>query len=162
MKKIILIAIICFLIPCFVFAQGLDIDSTIEGTLWRGELKGVMLTVERNLVEIEENTEDWLLGFSAGSMYMCTFTGYDTCSPSLTQYRHSVIIPAIGLVAVLDRNCGRLCRERIVAIMMPSGVGYMARDIIYIGIWGGIIPLLISNAQGLLIRESDNWTPTDE
>jgi hypothetical protein len=158
MKKIILITFIGFSIPYFVFAQGIDIMSTIEGTLWRGELTGVMVTAEPNLV-IQKNTEDWMLGFGADSMYMCAFTGSDTCTLSLTQYAHSVIIPSIGLVVTLDRNCGRLCRERMIAMMMPWGVGYMTRDIIYVGIWGGVVPLLISNAHGLLIRESDNWTP---
>ena len=163
MKKIIIITIICFLIPCFVFAQGPDIISSIEGTLWRGQLTRVY--VSSVFPCIETVPRNWKLGFSDGMMYMCFSSSGSTCTPQvLSAGIISIIMPEIGVAIYQEVHPPRVANPgsylRFVAYLHPSGLGYafLCRKDVYpkteerMGI-------VFDYANGTLVREDDSWSP---
>ena len=91
MKRIILITIICFLFPCFGFAQGPVTISSIEGTLWRGQCKTVSVSLNPFEIEAFNGTEE-MGGVSDGKMYHCHIIDGDTCTPEEVPEEFNVVI----------------------------------------------------------------------
>jgi len=160
MKKIILITIVCLLITCFgIFSQASANDFSIEGTLWQGQLKGVVVT--KDPFEVERGTLDVKFGFIDGEIYHCAALHDDTCTPEpLPEDFDTEIMSNLGLV-VLTANgegcMGGTMKIRAVITMLPRGVGFLtARQSAWDeeGQRAGIMFL-----NGSLIRESNEWTP---
>ena len=80
MKKIISLTIVCLLITCFgFFGQASASDSFIDGTLWQGQVKTVVVT--KDPFEVERGTLDVKFGFIDGEIYHCAALDGDTCTP---------------------------------------------------------------------------------
>ena len=160
MKKIISITNVCLLIACFgFFGQASASDSFIEGTLWRGQLKGVVVT--KDPFEVERTTMDVKFGFSDGEIYHCGVLDGDTCTPeALPEGFDTEIMSDLGLVVLKasGEGCmGGTMKIRAVITMLPRGVGFLtARQSAWDeeGQRAGIMFL-----NGSLIRESNEWTP---
>jgi hypothetical protein len=160
MKKITLITIVCLLITCFgFFSQASANDFSIEGTLWRGQLKGVVVT--KDPFAVERETLDVKFGFSNGEIYHCAAFDGDTCTPEpLPEGFDAVIMPNLGLVILTANGEGCLGYKmviRAVITMLPRGVGFMtARQTA----WDEQNERAsIAFYNGSLIRENDVWSP---
>ena len=135
MKKIILITIICFLIPCFGIAQEPDSISSIEGTLWStgqiqapGDWKGPMY-----------------FGFYDGDIYLSFYYGwYDLYYLPFT-FKHSY---------------GDLGTVSYFFMIGPPPVSSNPNDLMAIG--GLMFPLGfgIISPGGILRKIEDNWDPS--
>lgn len=158
MKKIILIIIMIVSIPYFVLAQGPYVSTSIEGTLWRTQLRGVLMTA--GPFSIERVTQNMLFGFSDGLMYQCYITDGDTCTPYvLFEEMQPVIMPALGLVMLSfrDDSHGWKSVTHAMLYLPPWGLGFMN----LVGrTWTGEEPKAsMGSMSGLLVREAKDWTP---
>jgi hypothetical protein len=158
MKKIILITIIIFAIPHFGFAQGPYVSTSIEGTLWRAQLRGVLVSV--GPFSIERETQNMLFGFSDGLMYQCMITDAETCTPYLLpEEMQPVIMPALGLVMLSfrDDSHGWESVTHAMLYLPPWGLGFINA----VGrTWAGEEPKAsMGSMSGLLVREAEDWTP---
>ena len=160
MKKITLITIVCLLITCFgIFGQASASDFSIEGTLWRGQLKGVVVT--KDPFEVERVTVDVKFGFSDGEIYHCAAFDGDTCTPEpLPEGFDAEIMSNLGLVVLTANGEGCMGYKMVihaVITMFPRGVGFLtARQ----SAWddeGQRVSIEFLN--GSLIRESEAWSP---
>ena len=160
MKKITLITIVYFLITCFgFFGQASAGNFSIEGTLWQGQLKGVVVT--KDPFAVERVTLDVKFGFSNGEIYHCAAFDGDTCTPEpLPEGFDGVIMPNLGLVILTANGEGCLGYTivvRAVITMFPRGVGFMTAQQTA---WDEQNERAsIEFYTGSLIRESNEWSP---
>lgn len=157
MKKFTLITIVCLLTPCFVFAQEHANDFSIEGTLWRIELKGVAVTAT-DPPDVEEVSAAALLGFSDGKMFDCQITEGDTYKSVEYPNASYTDSPVISLAYVhINPEYAPQSHFRLVATMLPRrGVGYVT---IRMRNWGHDPGCIFGYGSGSMVKVSDDWTP---
>jgi hypothetical protein len=160
MKKIILITIVCFLIPCFVYAQEPDSNLSIEGTLWRTRVFGAM-NLPDGLPHVV--SEVWMVGFYDEKVYLCLAGAGDTCEPvedsAGSQYIDGPVISIwynFGLGTAPEQLGGI---GYLLAIIQPMGFGYLTSSTL------GFLPgderpkFVYAILTGSMVKESDNWSP---
>ena len=157
MKKITLITIVCLLITCFgFFGQASAGNFSIEGTLWQVKANAVALTAtDPPSVEVINGT--FMLGFYGGNMFDCQITEGDTYTSVELPNASYVDSPVISLAHVhINPEYAPQSHFRLVATMLPSGVGYVtcrARN------WGHDPGYIFVYGSGFIVKVSDDWMP---
>ena len=160
MKKIILIVMFCFLIPCFgIFAQASASVFSIEETLWRGRV-----LVASNLPDGRHHVDLLviMMGFYNDTVYSCVSEDGNTCEmieqPSVSYIDCPVLSMAYYCGPEPTTGEGRLF---VLAIMQPIGIGYLT--VLTHGFFddpfGEGSHRFYEHLTGIMVKESDNWLP---
>jgi len=154
MKKITLITIVFLLITCFgFFGQAAASNFLIEGTLWQGHLKAVGGTPAPLTVEPFNLTV--MLGFNDGRMFACIPVNEETCTPDFEIPIVIIDRPLMSLAYVnVTHEFDDQGYTRIVAIMLPIGVGYLS--VSQRNTHGPDEPNYW-HGSGLMFKVSDDW-----
>ena len=152
MKKIILIAIVCLLIPCFGIAQEPDSMFSIEGTLWSSqefEFDGMLITL--------------YAGFYDGDIYGAfTYGFYDLI---LFDYKHSYgdlgvvsYFFYLGETPLMPINPN--CLTGGIGLLSPLGFGIVTQVDNCANPSLPPLPFMLPTLTVVMHKIEDNWDPT--
>jgi len=162
MKITILITIICFLLPSFGIAQEPDSNFSIEGTLWRVQIRGIHLTPY--LPYVEAFGIDALLGFSDDKIFGCIIPeGDTTCTPDVellsSPNSYYIDCPVLSLAylggCITMESDEGTCASYIFLMQPAAGVGSAS-------VFSRNSPAGSNNigiAFGFMVKESNDFLP---
>ena len=164
MKKIILITIVCFLIPRFVYAQEPDSNLSIEGTLWRTSVIRAM-NLPDGLPHVA--SEVWMVGFYDDKVYVRSQGAGDieptTQDSTDCRYMDGPVISIwYNVNTPPEAPPGFLRLYLQLAIMQPTvGVGYLKANGFGFYTFPGDDRPKFSYIflTGSMVKESDIWSP---